>query len=275
MSIKQLVISYRFPRLNNIAVTAMLCCFTLGFFAAKPAVAQANNSDEWQFTVTPYLWAAGVGGQTSGGAEIEVPFSDVVDNLKWGFLGAVGARKGKWSVLGDVVVLDLESNKQTVLSGPLDPGIINVPVDAQFKLQSWVVHFAGGYNLLQSDTNSTLDVIFGTRLLDLDMDIKVDYEVLGEPRSRELSQSGNTWDAIVGLKGNIALGKRLYVPYQADIGTGESDFTWQALAGVSFRATSWLDLGVVYRHIEWDFGSDSDIADLSFSGPAASVKFRF
>ncbi len=135
------------------------------------------------------------------------------------------------------VHLDLESNKQTVLSGPLDPGIINVPVDAQFKLQSWVVHFAGGYNLLQSDTNSTLDVIFGTRLLDLDMDIKVDYEVLGEPRSRELSQSGNTWDAIVGLKGNIALGKRLYVPYQADIGTGESDFTWQALAGVSFRAT--------------------------------------
>ncbi len=105
MAGERLAVTHRYSRLNNMVVTATLCSLVLAFFAVKPALAQTNDSDEWQFTVTPYLWAAGVGGQTSGGAEIEVPFSDVVDNLKWGFLGAVGARKGKWSVLGDVVVL--------------------------------------------------------------------------------------------------------------------------------------------------------------------------
>jgi len=45
--------------------------------------------------------------------------------------------------------------------------------------------------------------------------------------------------------------------------------------GVSFRAASWVDLALVYRHLEWDLGSDPLVADINFNGPAFGAIFRF
>jgi len=49
--------------------------------------------------------------------------------------------------------------------------------------------------------------------------------------------SDTIWDGIVGFKGRVALGsdKKWYIPYYADVGTGQSDLTWQVLAGVLRR----------------------------------------
>ena len=45
------------------------------------------------------------------------------------------------------------------------------------------------------------------------------------------------WDGIVGAKGAFALGDKhkWVVPYYVDIGTGDSDVTWQAELGVGYR----------------------------------------
>jgi len=59
-----------------------------------------------------------------------------------------------------------------------------------------------------------------------------------------------------------------------DVGTGSSDLTWQAMVGVSY-AYNFGDLMVMYRHIDYDGGSDDLVEDLSFSGPSFGVRFRF
>ena len=82
------------------------------------------------------------------------------------------------------------------------------------------------------------------------------------------------WDGIVGVKGSYALGQRWAIPYYVDIGTGQSDFTWQAKAGVTFNATKWLNVTLVYRYIDWDVGGDI-IDDINFKGPALGAVFRF
>ncbi|MFA9420755.1 MAG: hypothetical protein ACERLB_11440 [Gammaproteobacteria bacterium] len=47
------------------------------------------------------------------------------------------------------------------------------------------------------------------------------------------------------------------------------------MAGASFQVAKWVDLALVYRHMEWDLGKDKPVADINFSGPAFGAIFRF
>lgn len=79
---------------------------------------------------------------------------------------------------------------------------------------------------------------------------------------------------MIGVKGNVDLNKQWYVPYYLDVGTGQSDFTWQALAGLGYRF-HWGDVSLSYRHIGWQFGSNKRIDRLNLSGPLLAATFRF
>lgn len=89
-----------------------------------------------------------------------------------------------------------------------------------------------------------------------------------------LSESGDVWDTIVGLRGNISLGPRRFVPWGANIGAGDSDLTWQAMAGVGYKAASCVDVVLTYRYLKWELDGEL-IDELSFSGPLLGAVFRF
>ena len=88
------------------------------------------------------------------------------------------------------------------------------------------------------------------------------------------SKSETLWDGIVGVKGRIALTDTWYSPYYLDVGTGDSSLTWQVMAGVGY-AFDWGDLTLTYRHLSYDQSGDKLIQNLSFSGPAMGMNFRF
>src|SRR5262245_60915597 len=75
--------------------------------AQPPSDADAESQPEggWSFTVTPYLWAAGLDGNTAAdgtGSEIDTGYSFLsLDNLDLTLAAAAEARKGRWSVLFD------------------------------------------------------------------------------------------------------------------------------------------------------------------------------
>jgi hypothetical protein len=234
----------------------LLQALLAGILLVGASLAQAEDSDAdsgWQFAIAPYLWAADVGGKTQAGSSIDISFDDIVDNLESALMVSFEARKNKWMILGDYIYLDVAAGNQVLT----------------MNLKSKVVHLAGGYNLYQE--KSRLDLIFGVRNLDLDLGLST--VKMGTPVS--LSQSGNILDGIIGVKGQLGLSKRWYLPYYVDIGTGDSDLSWQAMAGASFRAAKWVDLALVYRHMEWDLGNDKPVADINFSGPAFGAIFRF
>ena len=50
--------------------------------------------------------------------------------------------------------------------------------------------------------------------------------------------------------------------------------TWQATAGITYRAGQKIDVALAYRHLEWDL--DAALTDdLNFSGPLLGVIFRW
>jgi hypothetical protein len=251
-----------------------LCAGALMVTPAHAQFAGPGSTDAWQFSAALYLWGAGVGGETRSGSDIEVEFDDIVDDLEMAFMGTFQARKGKWGLLTDVIYLDLSGDDTVNATVPVGPSQIDVTTRADLNMTGWVLHFAGAYNLL-SKGMSSLDLLGGVRYLDIDMDLDASLDALGPGRARTLSESENVWDGIVGVTGNISLSNRWYIPYYVDIGTGESDFTWQAVGGIGFRVAKWVDLALVYRYLSWDFDSDIVIDDLDFSGPAFGAIFRF
>ena len=255
--------------LTAVAITAMALP-TLALAETDSAATQ----DQWQFAGALYLWGADIGGETNRGSEVEVDFSDLVDNLEMGFMGAFAARKNKWSLLTDVIYLDLGADKTADLSVPVGPIQVPVTTSTSLDLEGWILNLAGGYKLYSED-KSRLDLIFGARYLDLGMDLFLQLQSLGPGQSRTVSDSLTAWDGIIGLQGRESLGERWYLPYYVDIGAGDSDLTWQAAGGIGFQASRLVDLALVYRHLEWDLKSTRVIDKINFSGLTFGVIFRW
>ena len=207
----------------------------------------------WQFTAEVYLWCASVGGKTASGSDIDVDFDDILDKLEIGFMGLLGAQKGKWSLWTDVIYLAVKD----------DTTVYNEPLSAE--LSGWIVTPAVGYNLVETE-RVRIDVVGGARYLYLDLDLRYG--------SIPVEDSGSVWDGIVGVRGSFNLTEKLYLPYQLDIGTGESDFTWQGFGGIGYRF-KWFDVIGAYRYLKWDFGSGKELDDLELHGPFGGIKIVF
>lgn len=245
--------------------------------AATPVVAPAtepDSSDDWQYAASIYLWGAGINGETARGADVSVNFNTLINNLNMAFMGNLEARKARWSLLADVVYLNVGANESGKVTIPVAPDSnIGVKVNASVKTKGWVLNLIGGYNLW-STPQANLDLLAGARYLDLKLDFGLELGVGPFAASRDISASGSVWDAVIGVKGHADLNPKWYLPYYLDVGTGQSDLTWQASAGLAYRF-NWGDVSLVYRHMSWDFGSGSSIDNINFSGPLLAAKFVF
>jgi hypothetical protein len=185
-------------------------------------------------------------------------------------------------MLTDVIYMDVGSSNNGTRKASI--GRRELPVDAaaniDLDLKSWIWTLAGYYRALDQ-SGLTLNVVAGARYLDVEQE--VDWDVTGNvgpipvpDRSGEAKASLTNWDAIIGVRGRYAFGaqKAWFVPYHLDVGAGDSDFTWQGIAGMGY-AFGWCEVAAVWRYLYYDLQSDKAIDDMSFSGPAIGVTFRW
>jgi hypothetical protein len=78
------------------------------------------------------------------------------------------------------------------------------------------------------------------------------------------------------MRGRLMLGNqgKAFLLSYLDVGTGESEFTWQGIAGLGY-SFHWGEILAAWRYIDYDMKSGSSIQRLSFSGPAIGVAFRW
>lgn len=250
---------------------------------ALPAAA----ADGWQWQGALYGYFPDMGGTTdfpAGGSSpgVTVDAAKIIDSLKFTFMGSLEGRKGLWGVYTDVVYMDLGGSKYgtrdfSVGGLPL-PGGVDGNVHYDLKGWAWTL---GGTWRLASDAHSAADLVFGARMLDIDQTLR--YELNGDIASLPLpgrsgeSKAGFTnWDAIVGVKGRFAFGDggKWFVPWYLDVGTGDSDLTWQAMGGVGY-SFGWGDVIAAWRYLDYDMKSDQKVRSLDFNGPAIAAVFRW
>ena len=250
---------------------SLLATLVVTFMLAMPIVLMAQDtdvSDQWRFGVELYGWLPTMSGSTASGSDIDVDQGELIDALQMTFQGIVAAEKGKWSFTLDTVYLDVQDDQNGVLN--VSSGIVNTHTNVE--LQTWIVSPTVGYRVMESEKGK-LRIIGGARYLSLDADVDVDIGTV-PPRIPQVSDSGNNWDGILGVNGEITLTEQWYLPFYLDIGTGDSDFTWQAALSVGYRFSS-FDVLAGYRYLSWDFDDNPALDDLKVNGPYAGFRFRF
>jgi hypothetical protein len=267
---------------TRIAVSAIVAVAAMlpGLAAAQT---RAPAPDDWAWRFGVNLWLPSIESTTQfelpGGGNIssEADPGGYLKKLKFVFMGTLEARRGPWSLLGDVVYLDLGDlkTKVTSISGP--GGIVTVPIDTgtHSDLKGFVGTFAGGYSVLQT-AQASMDVVAGARYTKLKP--RLEWELSGPTGG--LSSSGTAeatkdlWDGVVGVRGRADLGNNWDFRYYVDAGAGSSKLTWQALGGVGYRF-GWGDAVLSYRHLVYELDSDRPISDMKFSGPQFVIGWTF
>ncbi len=255
------------------AVFALIACCPVPTLEAQTADQETTRNN----TLTVYLWGSGISGDLSF-RDAEVPFDisleQILDNLDMIAMVAYKRDIGDWSVLLDVIYLNMGATKDgsVTLPGPREH---TVDVSADLDLKTWVVGLYGGYTFAKTEA-SQHQFIGGVRYLSLDagLGIVVDDPQGTELRSGSYSASGDLWDGVIGFQGQFDLGGRWRLPYHLDIGTGSSQLTYQALAGAAFEF-GWGNLSLTYRYLYYDEGNDGVIHDLTMDGPVFAAGFRF
>ncbi len=228
----------------------------------------SEEADQWKFGVELYGWLPQLSGSTTSGSEIDVDQKDLLDVLQMTLQGIVGVSKGKWSFTVDAVYLSVGDDHDGVST--VSSGIVSTYTDVD--LTTWIVTPTVGYRVLDNEKGK-LRIIGGARYLSLDVDVDVDIGT-SPPLTPSISTSGGNWDGIIGVNGAIDLNEQWYLPFYLDVGTGDSNLTWQAALSVGYRFSS-FDVLAGYRYLSWDFDDNPALDDLTVNGPYAGFRVLF
>ncbi|BCS34042.1 hypothetical protein TBR22_A32710 [Luteitalea sp. TBR-22] len=249
--------------MRKCAVLASLLLIAL--VGPGPVWAQAP-ADGWHVTVSPYFMGAAMDGTTAvAGQEldVDVPFSKILDNLQFGAMGLVVARKGNWGVGGDAIWMALGANGTA-------PGPLGTTGSADMNQGAFAF-----YGLRRLAPGA--DVFFGGRVNTLQAALR-----FNGPGQRRVDDSKTWFDPIVGLQLRTPdTGKRWHAQVYSEIGgfgVG-SDLTWQVFPtiGVTLTRRSSLEFG--YRWLDIDYAAGENVSlfkyDVLTQGPVMGVAFRF
>ena len=271
--------------------TMTVLCFAAGALVPAPAAAQSAQpgweTGKWQFSASLNGFVPAIDGKVNyagdtRSSDIHVSMHDVVSNLKMTFQGTLDVHNGRWGIFNDVFYGDIGGVKSQTRDFSL--GNIGIPATAStdlnlgVKTTIWTV--AGEYRVV-SDPAWTVDLLAGARLLDvkttLGFSINGDLGPITLPgRSGSKEVSDSLWDGIVGVKGRYTFtdDRKWFLPFYLDVGTGETQLTWQAIAGVGY-GFHWGDLVATYRYVDWNAKSGKSVESLSLGGPMISATWRW
>ena len=116
-------------------------------------------AEDWQWKITPYLWAAGIDGETAIGplaADVSIDFQDIVNVLSGGALLRVDAQTDQHGFFGDLVYLSLEEDKaRDTIGGTLGFELDNLIVEGAYYYR-WTDKYGLELGLRYWDFEATL-----------------------------------------------------------------------------------------------------------------------
>ncbi|MFP3558833.1 hypothetical protein SB861_50535 [Paraburkholderia sp. SIMBA_049] len=247
---------------------AMLLAVAASCIAQDQAASQ--KPDTWQFSVTPYLWVAGMSGTVRVGQAIpaqnvDVHFSNVAKNLDFGVMGTIEARKDRWGIIVDGFYVNLSRSSDPILGGSLGT--------ARLQLDNAILQVAGAYRVMESD-KIPVDVIAGVRYTALNTTLSFSASPL-LPAGVDRSTSVSWVDGLLGVRATYRFTDKWSVMGYADIGTGGSKYAWQLVTTVFWDVTKTINLAAGYRILAQDYNTSSFYYNVRTAGPFAGVRIRF
>ena len=247
--------------------------FVSQFLNAQPVSSQALTTpsiqDQWQYSITPYVWALGVTGSISHNnrstAQIKLTPGDLLSDIKMAAMVVAEGRSRRFGFYVDAMYGDLGKTSSKVV-GRLD---LNANTTAQLSM----ITLAPSYNLYDAKS-LYVDGLVGARYLWLNATTKISVPAFD--LSFKETSTQNVTAAVAGLKGRWNLGNSEYfVPFYVDVGGGQSSsFTSQAYLGIG-RSFHWGDVSLVAKNVYYQYKPNKNNVDMNLFGAAIAVTFKF
>lgn len=251
------------------------------------------GSDNWIFSAQPYAWLPTLEADmkfstpngSSGSPSVSVEPDDYLENLELAAILGVEARKGKWSFTADLVYMKLSSSGSTVKSIDFGGSHVstNLDIGSEVEMKSFISTFGMGYQAINT-TGFKMDVIAGLRYLWIEptLEWSLSGAISGPGGGQTFSQSGshtedgNVWNGIGGVRGKITIGNsNWFIPFYADIGAGDSDFTWQVFSALGYSFNNKIDAMMGWRHLQFEEDGNPLMQELRLSGPIIGLHYNF
>ena len=234
------------------------CCMAASLFASSGICAEATAStpDQWQFEITPYVFAAGVKATTGVSgvtADIDLSFNDIVNHLDFYGAALFEARRGPWTFGLDSFYVRMKDEKAAYRSGPV--GLVGANADLNLQLTQQIYQPFLGYRL--SDGKVRFDVIGGARYTNINVDLGLTTSTtapLLPGGERNVNTTKSWWDPIVGVRADVPLAEKWSIFGYADTGIGENT-TYQAIAGVKWQISHMVSTSLGYRYLRQNYDS--------------------
>ena len=266
-----------------VALAALMLAASVPSLSAEE---KPDEGDSWDFQLAPYRWFLSTSGDiTVRGldSDLDLSFSDIWDELNFGFMLAYEARKGHWGLWGETIYANLGDSN---VDGPrgftkIDP-TVNLfwqGLGGFYRLGTWDLADA-----LDNKTPSvTVDTYFGARYTYLDL--KLDFKGLFRDRVNNVSDNKSWVEPRIGARTIWNLSERWTATLAGDIGgvASGSDFAWNAfgLIGYRFSLFGKDNAGFFggYRALSQDYtdgsGDDKFKWDVTLHGPILGLSIGF
>lgn len=251
----------------------LLLCLAGAVGIAGPSLAEeaglTPTPDEWSLSISPYVWGAGLEGSVASfpgapAADVDVSFSDILDNLDMAGMAIVQLRYRRVAAYMDLVYTSISADQETPLRILFD--------DVELENEVFIGTFGGAYRAIETD-HATLDLLAGVRVWSVDTVLELEGGVLPD---QEFEHSENWIDPIIGLHGHYQFESGIFVTSLSQVGGFgvSSDLTWDSFAGVGYRFNDTVSAIAGYRHLEVDYEHDGFVFDVEMSGPVVGMTIR-
>ncbi len=207
--------------------------FLLTFLLGCVMLTSANAQENWT-EIGIYAMMSSIEGDTKVGnvtSDLDVSFSDILENLDMGFMGFAEHRRGKWSFIGDAVYMKLSADNTKAVNP-----ILSVTLDAEVK-QTIAEGFVG-YRVLAQDHGDAqfgIDLLGGARYNKIELELGVEANLLGLTTSTSRNPSESWTDGVVAVRAQYAHNNGWGVSAWADIGDGSDSSSYQLAGFVNYR----------------------------------------
>jgi hypothetical protein len=239
----------------------------LGGALAAAVALPAHAGGEWQFELTPYLWAqqinaeVGVRDQT---VDADVKFKDLVDALDIALAALFVARKDDW-------VYWLQMDYAELSTDNLDDAPDRMTLDMTQLLTSAAV----GRTFPFLVDNSSIDVLVGARYLHLKNELDFHNDLFSDRKGTQ-----DIVDPTILVRPNVPLfpetfeGKLRFNPTMGIGGGGDSDLVYELQPQIQYTfETTALRIG--YRKLHYKVDGHRGEFDGAFQGFLIGFGFLF
>ncbi|MGO4394716.1 hypothetical protein AB4Z46_25485 [Variovorax sp. M-6] len=253
---------------SNRLAGALVAASMLGATAhATDTVAFDGDAQTWRISVSPYIWAAGMSGETGANGVGPYPmrssFDRLVKDVDFSFMGIAEARRGKISLFSDIIFTKLEKK----ISGR-HPAIDDA---ATITAKAFAGLLGAGYTISSSGENR-LDALAGVRVWNASSSVAFTGGALNSTRSKDSA----TWvNAVVGLRGQYFLSEKFYLTGWSVVGAGQARADWDAMAAIGYNIDRGYSVLAGYRALGVNYRQNGFIYDITQKGPLLGLVVRF